>query len=564
MDQLESAIRKTLEHLGLEEDITISFVEPSDMSFGDISTSVALSYAKVLNISPLELAHKIVESTNDIPGVQKIDIAGPGFINIWFTNDHVREIIQTRNDVYRTAYTHAKVLVEHSSPNLFKPFHIGHLMNNIVGEFVVRAKRAGGAEVTTLSFPSDISLGIAKAIFIVQKDGGIHQNIFSQSEEKIISYLGEAYTRGVAHFEKHLSDEPKIKEIAQLLYGYTPSEAVEIYSKTKDINISYFLKTLETLGSHFDALIYESEAGVIGKQIVSDREGTIFTKSEGAIVYIPDSHRKDINTAVFINSQGNPTYEAKDIGLLALKFEKYNPDYSYTITDNEQISHFNVVFDAVSKFAPLWAERSIHIPHGRMTFKGKKMSSRLGGVPLANDVIDTVIEEVRERAGEKVAHLSDEEKRDLERTIALSALRVSILRSKPGSNINFDPESSLSFEGDSGPYLLYTHARTSSLLAKGKAIGYEPKWHTHDITALERVLAKWPRMRRVAIEETAPQKLLTYLFSVAQEFNSFYGESQIIVPNDISTEHRLMLVLAVKDILREGLYMIGIEAPNEM
>jgi arginyl-tRNA synthetase len=170
---------------------------------------------------------------------------------------------------------------------------------------------------------------------------------------------------------------------------------------------------------------------------------------------------------VFINSQGYPTYEAKDLGLLSIKFNKENLDYSFFITDAEQTSHFKIVLDAALKLGGDWknkVEKSRHIPHGRMLFKGEKMSSRLGGVPLALDVIATVEEEVKERAGERINHLSESEREKLEREIALSALRISVLRSKPGININFDPESSLSFEGDSGPYLLYTHARCASLL----------------------------------------------------------------------------------------------------
>jgi arginyl-tRNA synthetase len=131
------------------------------------------------------------------------------------------------------------------------------------------------------------------------------------------------------------------------------------------------------LGSKFDSYIYESEAGVVGKKIVLENTPKVFTESEGAIVYIPDESKKNINTSVFINSQGNPTYDAKDIGLLNLKFEKYNPDLSLFVTDHEQIPHFNIVLDAAEHINRNWKEKSVHIHHGRMSFKGQKMSSRL-------------------------------------------------------------------------------------------------------------------------------------------------------------------------------------------
>jgi arginyl-tRNA synthetase len=192
------------------------------------------------------------------------------------------------------------------------------------------------------------------------------------------------------------------------------------------------------------------------------------------------------------------------------------------------------------------------------------MSSRLGGVPLALDVIGVVEEEVRERAGEKIVHLDDEEKKRLTREIALSALRIAVLRSKPGININFDPEKSLSFEGDSGPYLLYTHARCSSLLEKGKGKGYEPKFGNILSLPIEHELASFELVLKDAVETLAPQKLVTYLFTVAQSFNSFYSSIQIITDNKEESEHNVAIVNRVKFVLKEGLYVLGISAPERM
>jgi arginyl-tRNA synthetase len=193
------------------------------------------------------------------------------------------------------------------------------------------------------------------------------------------------------------------------------------------------------------------------------------------------------------------------------------------------------------------------------------MSSRLGGVPLALDVIGVVEEEVRERAGEKIAHLDVEEKAKLEREIALSALRISVLRSKPGININFDPETSLSFEGDSGPYLLYTHARCASLLEKGKEKNVSLQYGAYEVTSLEKKLLHFERELVSACEDLAPQKLVSYLFSVAQLFNSYYASTQVLVEgDDVGNAHRLMIVKRVKEVLNRGLHVLGIEAPERM
>jgi arginyl-tRNA synthetase len=191
------------------------------------------------------------------------------------------------------------------------------------------------------------------------------------------------------------------------------------------------------------------------------------------------------------------------------------------------------------------------------------MSSRLGGVPLALDVISTVEEEVHERAGEKIKDYSQKEKKQLTREIALSALRIAVLRSKPGININFDPEASLSFEGDSGPYLLYTHARCFSLLEKGgiKNPNFD---QVIECAELEKILFHYNQILKESVEDIAPQKLVTYLFKVAQEFNSFYAHTVIVSSDKRKTEHNLAIVSWTKEVLRHGLYVLGITSPDRM
>ncbi len=570
-ERIEIVLRKALQALGIDAD-GIKIERSADGMHGDYATNVALVCGKKVGIAPRELAQKLVEKILETPSedIKKVEIAGAGFINFFLTDEVIRSENKKEKSVFTTKYTGKKILVEHSSPNLFKPFHIGHLMNNIIGEFVVRAVTIGGGKVTTLSFPSDVSLGIAKAVYILLEDKKEGKDVFALSDEEKILTFGEAYRRGVAYFDEHPEEILKAKEISNIIYDRVHSSEIRtFFEKVKEINNAYFIKIIKEFGSVINDIIYESEAGARGKEIVevNTGEGKVFTKSEGAIVYIPDEARKDLHTQVFINSEGHPTYEAKDLGLVDLKFSKFAPDLSYFITDTEQASHFRVVLDAALKLGGEWKERvekSLHIPHGRMLFKGQKMSSRLGGVPIALDVIAVVEEEVRERAGEKIAHLTAFEKKSLEREIALSALRVAVLRSKPGININFDPESSLSFEGDSGPYLLYTHARSASLLEKGKERGLMPLFKNIPTTMLEKVLAQYELELAYGIEELAPQKLVTYLFEVAQLFNSFYAHTQILTDDKEISEHYLAIVKRMKAVLKEGLWVLGISAPERM
>lgn len=570
-ETIQNLLRGALATYGVEPE-TLKLDRPTDLAHGDYASNVALAYSKTLNLAPRALAEKLVAeiSQNLPPEIKKLEIAGPGFIN-FFLSDAALQVENTKEKIIATtAYAGKKILVEHSSPNLFKPFHIGHLMNNIIGEFVTRATTIGGGAVTTMSFPSDVSLGIAKAVFILLEDRNAGVDIFALSDEEKIVAFGEAYRRGVAYFEEHPDELSKAKEIARVIYDKTNASAVrDLFEQAKEINTAYFINTIKSIGSVINETIFESEAGERGQEIVlaNTGEGKVFTKSEGAVVYIPDEARKDLHTQVFINSEGHPTYEAKDLGLIDLKFSKFSPDRSYFITDTEQVPHFKIVLDAAEKLGGVWHERvekSIHVPHGRMLFKGQKMSSRLGGVPLALDVISVVEEEVRERAGEKIAHLSLEDRASLEREIALSALRVAVLRSKPGININFDPESSLSFEGDSGPYLLYTHARCASLLEKGKAQGVTPAFQDRSATDLERTLALAEMIFTEAVEELTPQKITTYLFETAQLFNGLYANTQFLSDDKELSGHYLAIAKRVKSVLREGLWILGITAPNKM
>ena len=559
--KLKSVISQALQNLDISG---VSFVveHPADLAHGDYATNVAMAASKALGKNPREVAEIIVSEINNqnVPEIESIEIAGPGFINFKlvpeFFMESMKEIITAEHSFGNLEINEGKnVLIEHSSPNLFKPFHIGHMMNNAIGESLVRLMRASGANVTTMSFPSDVSLGVAKAIFVILEkapDGDL--------QNPSIEVLGNAYVEGVKRYDEDESIHARVKEIADNLYAKKDSPELRAFEQCKTFNISYFEWVTQQLGSKFDTYIYESEAGVVGKKIVLENTPKVFTKSEGAIIYIPDESKKNINTSVFINSQGNPTYDAKDIGLLNLKFETYNPDLSLFITDHEQIPHFNIVLDAAEKIDKNWKEKSVHIHHGRMSFKGQKMSSRLGGVPLATDMIDTVSEEVAERAQDREL---DQTTKD---AIAIGAIKFAILRAKPGMNINFDPETSLSFEGDSGPYLQYTHARIQTLLDKGfeQNIAAEIQ-KGNEVSDIEKLLYRFPEVVESAITEYAPNYIVTYLLEIARSFNSFYGASKIIdTEHPGVSSHRLGIARATQIVIKNGLQLLAIDAPERM
>ena len=431
-------------------------------------------------------------------------------------------------------------------------------MNNTIGESISRLYTFAGADLTTISYPSDVSLGIAKGVWQLLEDGIQVLNQKESLAEKI-AYLGTCYTRGVQAYDADENIHASIRQIADDIYQKNDTEAYKIYLQTRDLNIEYFKEVTKRLGSDFDDFIFESEAGVVGKELVLSHVPDVYTESDGAIIY--EGEQDGLHTRVFINKDGNPTYEAKDTGLLKLKFDRYAPDLSVFVTDSQQGPYFQVVKKAAGKINKQWEEKTIHATHGRMQFKGEKMSSRLGNTPLAADILDVVNQEAQERAGER--QLNTEQADD----ISLAALKYSILRTQAGKDMNFDPETSLSFEGDSGPYLQYTHARSISLLNKAQAAGISisdqqpDDWSTTD---LERYLYRFPEVAELAAQERHPHIVVGYITELAQLFNTWYSSTKIIDTDDAHSSYKLALVKATAQIISNGLWLLGIKAPTEM
>ncbi len=561
IDDIRDLIYSAIESGIIDRD-DIVVERPADRSHGDFATNVAMVLAKRLGKNPVVFAGELVATLQGsvLPEwVRDISVAGPGFINMSVRPEYLRELVQSitvTGSGYgsNTSRSGQLVLVEHSSPNLFKPFHIGHMMNNAIGESIVRLVRASGARVIPLSYPSDISLGIAKAIRVVMNDGvEVLDSLAIPARQ--VEYLGQCYVRGNNEFADNPAVVAECKEIAKKLYDAVPSPELTLYQRCKEINMNDFKNTVIRLGSWFEGFIYESESGAVGEAIVRSHP-ELFTKSDGAIVY--EGEQDGLHTRVFINSEGYPTYEAKDLGLLSLKFERYNPDLSIFVTDHEQMNYFQVVSAVAGKINPTWRERTVHRTHGRMTLRGQKMSSRLGGVPVAAETLQMVTDVIRERTPD----IAD---KDAE-ILAIAAIKFMILRSKAGSNINFDPDTSLSLEGDTGPYLQYTVVRARSVLAKIPD-NYMPRNDGADDARdmeIERVLLHFPEVVGLAIDEWAPHHITTYLLELAQTFNSWYGRNRIIDAENPHESYNMMLTRAVAITIENGLELLGIRVPERM
>ncbi|MDD3693978.1 MAG: arginine--tRNA ligase [Candidatus Pacebacteria bacterium] len=565
IEQIQKDLNKALEQLGFGSLVDIRVEHPRDMSHGDFATNIAMVLSKQLERPAFDIAKEIQEQLlkENIGYISDIHVAQPGFINITLSQDFFSKemgAILRNKETYgkNHSWKGKKILVEHSSPNLFKPFHIGHMMNNTIGEAIVRICKTSGADVTAISYPSDVSLGIGKAVWKLLDYGVDTLDQYKTLPEKL-KFLGRCYAEGTEALQNHPELESRIREITQDIYEHRDTEAYRAYLVGRDLNLEYFNSMTQQLGSTFDDFIFESEAGIIGKEIIEKNIPQIYSSSQGAVIY--EGEKDGLHTRVFINADGNPTYETKDTGLLKLKFDRYHPDLSIFVTDHEQGPYFQVVVSAAGKINSEWKEKTVHKTHGRMKFKGEKMSSRLGNTPLVSDMIDTVIDELVEQNKSRELNRREQE------IIAIGALKYTILRVQAGKDINFDPEKSLSFEGDSGPYLQYTYARSRSLLRRAEEsqiISSEEVPYSWETTDLERYLSRYPEVLEESFLSLQPHLVVNYVTELAQIFNTWYGQEKIIDTENKESPYKLVLVMATAEVIKNALGVLGIETLEKM
>ncbi len=562
--KLREYIDLALLDLGITE-ATFVVERPADMVNGDWSTNAAMAGAKKAGKNPRALAEEIkmkLEAQKDTD-ISMVEIAGPGFINIKLSKAYfVRELeaaLAIEKYGNNERLKGKKVIVEYTDPNVLKPFHIGHLMSNAIGESISRLFAASGADVVRMNYYSDSGLNIAKAVWgmnaLREKMPSHDAGVFA-----CIEFLGEAYPHGVRMSEESEEVALEVREINKKIHERSDPVINELYDKGKKWSLAHLGEIYELLGSNFDVAKGESEITEDGKRIVfvAVQEG-IFEKGDGgAIIY--SEQKNGLHTRVFISKEGLPTYESKEMGLNLWKLNTYHPDISIIITANEQNDYFKVVLRAMQEIMPAIAGVTLHIGHGILRLPSGKMSSRTGSVITAMALIG----ETKEKALTKfTSAFSDVEKDEIAEQVAIGAIKYSILRQAAGKDIIFDFEQSLSFEGDSGPYLQYTYARTKSLFAKagGEKLNVA-SMADDEIISLHKYILRFPEAVLRAEMSREPHHIATYLIELAREFNAFYANSQVIGSSDEG--YKLALVQMTSRILLRGLDLLGITAPERM
>ena len=527
--------------------------------FGDFATNAALQLAKPLGRNPREIAEEIAASLRDTGNYEKVEVAGPGFINITLSGSVLLALIREEP---RAINMGQNVVLEYSCPNAFKELHTGHLYQTIFGDILARLLLVSGATVHRTSFGGDVGLHVAKCLW------GMRQELGGEKPEKLANIPDDAFERsrwisrcyviGATAYEGDEATKNDIDELNKTIYGFHDtndhdSPLAKIYWQTRQWSFDYFDAFYQTIDVVPMRYIPESSTAPIGLKVVREQllKGNL-KESEGAVVFEGDES-KHLHTRVFVTSRGLPTYETKDIGVIWLEKQDYQFDRRYLITGNDQREYMRVVFAAAETFRPELAGTMTHLTNGTVRFAdGKKMSSRLGNVTRAVDVLDVVREKVR-------SLVSDESNVE---AVTLGAIKYVFAKYKLGGDIAFDINETVSLAGNSGPYLQYAHARARSVLEKSNAVFAQPAKVLPEDRALVRKLGEYHEVVAHAAKSLEPHYICNYLFELAQEFNRYY-ENNRVIGGDLE-EHRVSLVALYADTLKAGLAILGIHAPEKL
>jgi len=552
------------EELRIKQEVFI-IQHPEVETHGDYTSNIALVLASKMGKDSREIADLIKGKIEKNNIFKKIEIAGPGFINFFIDDKIFIENLKNIDKNYGKNHDlkNEKVIVDYTDPNPFKEFHIGHLMSNAIGESLARIFEFQGAKVKRVCFQGDVGMHVAKAIWGMME---IKSHIPKEnvSLENKMKFLSQAYALGSKMYIDSDDAKREIVVLNKKIFNKSDKEINELYKKGKKWSRMHFDELYKKLDTKFNYFIFESEVSEPGRNIVEKGlKDNIFENGEnGAIIFRGEKY--GLHTRVFINSEGLPTYEAKDLGLAEIKYKKYPYDISVVITANEQNSHFEVMLKAMEQVNPELAEKTKHIGHGMLRLPEGKMSSRTGRVVTGESLIEKVEELVREKI--KNRELTKKEKQGISQKVAIGAIKYSILKQSIGSDIIYDFNKSISFDGDSGPYLQYSYVRALSVLRKAKKEGIKPSFKKipEQISHFAKIMHYFPESIEVAGKSYQPHFILLYLTELAAAFNSYYAKNKIVDKSEEFSPYKIALTKVFANIMENGMWLLGIEVLNKM
>ena len=481
--------------------------------------------------------------------------------------------------------TGRRIMVEFSSPNTNKPLHLGHIRNNLLGDSVSRLLKAAGNEVIKVTLVNDRGVHICKSMYAWEKlFGGATPESTGKKGDHLVGdcyvafsnllkkEVAELVAAGVPEDQAE-KEAPCMKAVHEMLVKWEQGDAHvrELWAKMNGWVFDGFDATYKSLGIDFDKVYYESQTYLLGKELVQKGlDAGVFERQADGSVWC-DLTADGLDRKLLLRSDGTSVYITQDLGTAERRFAEYSLDSHVYVVGDEQNYHFQVLKLVLGKLGFDWAERIYHLSYGMVELPDGKMKSREGTVVDADDLIAQMQEEARRTSEEsgKLEDVPSEEKDRLYAMIGLGALKYFILKVDPRKKMLFNPAESIDFNGNTGPFIQYTHARICSILRKAAEQGIPAKAENVDFSPKEvrlvKILGAYPQKVGEAAEAFSPALIANFAYDLAKEFNQYYHETQIIREPDAAVRStRLALISLVASVLEKAMGLLGIDLPERM
>jgi arginyl-tRNA synthetase len=589
MDFIIEAVVKAIKDL-YQTDIAAKDVnlQETRKEFDGQVTLVTFPYTKVSRKGPEQTGTEIGEYLqNALPEIAAFNVV-KGFLNISITDSYWLD--QLRTDILSNDFAVAKpngkkVMVEYSSPNTNKPLHLGHIRNNLLGFSLAEILGTAGYEVIKANLVNDRGIHICKSM-VAWREFGQGETPESSGLKgdhlagKYYVWFDKAYKQQIQELveEGQTEDEakknaPLIKEAQEMLLQWEAGDeaVINLWKTMNGWVYEGFDVTYKTLGVSFDKYYYESNTYLLGKDIVEEglAKGVFFKKEDGS-VWI-DLTEDGLDQKLVLRADGTSVYITQDLGTAQLKYDDFKMDESIYVVGNEQDYHFKVLFLILQKLGKSWAQGLYHLSYGMVDLPSGKMKSREGTVVDADDLMADMFNTAAEttEAMGKVDGFSEQDKNKLYRTIGMGALKYFLLKVDPKKRLLFDPKESIDFQGHTGPFIQYTHARIKSVLSRAN---YTAASSTNDVAELDGIerdlivtLTKFPETIAEAAAGHSPAVIANYVYELAKNYNKFYHEKSILqAEEERLKQFRLQLSAASAKVISKAMGLLGIDVPERM
>ena len=480
------------------------------------------------------------------------------------------------------------VMIEYSSPNTNKPLHLGHVRNNLLGWALANVMQANGNRVVKTNIVNDRGIHICKSMLAWQKWG--NGETPESSGKKGDHLIGDYYVAFDKHYRQEVAqlvaqgmdeeqakqEAPLIREAHEMLVKWEQNdpEVRALWRRMNEWVYAGFDETYKALGVSFDKIYYESETYLEGKEKVEEglQKGLFYRREDGSVW--ADLRAEGLDEKLLLRSDGTSVYMTQDIGTAKLRFQDYPIDKMIYVVGNEQNYHFQVLSILLDKLGFRWGRDLVHFSYGMVELPNGKMKSREGTVVDADDLIATMISDARQMSADKVNKLegiTDEEAQEIARIVGMGALKYFILKVDARKNMLFNPEESIDFNGNTGPFIQYTYARIRSILRKAAEQGIEvpqtlPAAELSDKEiSLVQHLHGFKAAVRQAGQDYNPSQIANYCYELVKEYNQFYHDFSVLREENTDKKlFRLALSAAVSQVVKNGMSLLGIEVPERM